>query len=317
MTEQATKQRKPWFSFLLWGLFVLMLFAYSFRPSWAYAITLYPAWTWSSLLLIVHLLSVLKRRKLWLSIGAAWLLFALAFSEETRTMFRSGPAKVDAYKIISVNCAGGDPNVAEEALVQKPDLVLLQESPGSTELEKLASTHGYSLVRGPDGSIMARGQLREIPRPPAAHNFVLGIWTPPGATREYLVTSLRLQPPLFRLDYWSPDLWKSYAANKDARKQELADIVWFILEHRNKMPLIVGGDFNTPPDKVIQAPLISVASDAFSNSGRGWPGTAVNDYPLVRIDQVWLSEDLKPLDSLVKKTAHSDHRMVVVWMSRK
>ncbi|MFW5697628.1 MAG: endonuclease/exonuclease/phosphatase family protein [Fimbriimonadaceae bacterium] len=75
---------------------------------------------------------------------------------------------------------------------------------------------------------------------------------------------------------------------------------------------MVGGDFNTPPDADVTQALTGGLQDAFQQAGRGYGATAVNPYPaIVRIDQIWFSENLGATASWVHKTEHSDHRAVV------
>jgi len=88
-----------------------------------------------------------------------------------------------------------------------------------------------------------------------------------------------------------------------------------IIEHLQSVPsgshLIVGGDFNAPPRDDALALLQSRLSDAFLTAGSGWGATGTNEYPLFRVDQVWVSNSLQPVSATAKKTQHSDHRMVV------
>jgi hypothetical protein len=51
--------------------------------------------------------------------------------------------------------------------------------------------------------------------------------------------------------------------------------------------------------------------DAFGKAGRGWGNTILNSAPFLRIDQIWLSPELRAVDVYSQKTEHSDHRMVV------
>lgn len=39
--------------------------------------------------------------------------------------------------------------------------------------------------------------------------------------------------------------------------------------------------------------------------------TFMNDFPILRIDQVWTSEHFRAVGARAKKAEHSDHRMVV------
>lgn len=279
-----------------------------------YAVTIWPAWVGFSIGLVPTLLAWRgsARAGRWLVIG--WVLFLGAFAEEpcslARTPFSAAPDS-SAIKVVSLNCAGGDPLAAAEALARVPELVLLQESPSEPELSKLAGGQ-WSLVAGPDASILARGRLERLKLPHATTNFTAARWTrlaPAGSLYVMYVVSLRLTPPVFRLDYWNPACWGAYSANKRNRRVELDQIVAFLHTLPDDATVIVGGDFNTPPDRWTQAKLRAGFTDCFAESGRGWGATGVNEIPMVRIDQIWHRGGVSTAARAIK-TEHSDHRMV-------
>ncbi len=237
-----------------------------------------------------------------------WLILWLTLDSQPRAWIPNIDLSYgEITRVVSLNCAGGDPKAAAEAAAVKADLILLQESPSTTELEELRTKLGpeWTAIHGPDGSILSRGPARRIPLPPGTHNFVAAEW------RETLVISVRLQPPIFRLDYWSPDCWRAYAENRRVRMRELSEIVSWIEAVRGNRNLIIGGDFNSPPDRILMAELGTQANDAFGDIGSGWGGTAINTMPLVRIDQIWIGGSLFPCRAFVRPTRHSDHRMVI------
>jgi len=56
-------------------------------------------------------------------------------------------------------------------------------------------------------------------------------------------------------------------------------------------------------------------TDAFVQAGRGWGGTHLNELPILRIDQVWLSGEWRALSVTAHRTRNSDHRVVVCDIS--
>mgnify|MGYP001810732225 CR=1 FL=1 len=136
-----------------------------------------------------------------------------------------------------------------------------------------------------------------------------------------VVVSIRLEPPIFRLDYWNSECWTSQAELLKMRRMRTEEILRIVDKERKLVTLdgpvdvVVGGDFNAPP-----APLGSKQFKEVRDSGEvrgfGWPGTAINDLPLVRIDRIWTvgMNDSKTgnWQVLSRKTRHSDHRMVIV-----
>ena len=191
--------------------------------------------------------------------------------------------------------------------VFKPDIVLLQESPSALELEPLAKRlfgPAGQVVKGPDAAILARGPITSLPLPRGTHDFVAA--NVGGIT----VISLRLLPPVFRIDLVNPSAWEDLARNRQARRREISEIMGY-LGKLPAGPTLVGGDFNCQSgDRSLDAMPPSLR-DTFYEAGRGWGHTAVNDYPLARIDQIWVSRHFAARQQFVQKTVHSDHRMVV------
>jgi hypothetical protein len=127
---------------------------------------------------------------------------------------------------------------------------------------------------------------------------------------SFLAVSLRLQPPVFRMDYWKPDCWRAYAEDRRRRRQELAEVAEYVKDLA-PTKVILGGDFNSPPDRGTFAPLRGWIQSASDDSGY----TAVNEFPMARIDQIW-SRGFRPVLSRAEQTMHSDHRLVRVWINR-
>ena len=73
----------------------------------------------------------------------------------------------------------------------------------------------------------------------------------------------------------------------------------------------MGGDFNAPAGDAIFELLYPNLRDAFGEAGVGWGNTITNDYPFLRIDQVWVSHHFQVQRVISRKTAFSDHRMVI------
>jgi hypothetical protein len=297
-------------------LLIALSIAYSIKPDSAAALTIFPAWTW----LPAGLLSLLRTKRaahpLRPILLIAWIFYGLSFSEEWRSLLRlSGlPSRsAQTIRIASLNCAGGMIEAARETGAFSPDIVLLQESPGRTELQRLAQdlygAQGTVHV-GPDGSILARGRVFPYPLPRGTSDFVAARVELPGHP-PINVVSLRLMPPAFRVDLLSPSAWTEVRDNRRARRREMQGIVDYT-KALPRHPLVMGGDFNAQSgDPSIDASTGHL-TDSFYPAGRGWCHTAVNDYPLARIDRVYVSKDIHPQAMIVQKTVHSDHRIVVV-----
>ncbi len=51
--------------------------------------------------------------------------------------------------------------------------------------------------------------------------------------------------------------------------------------------------------------------DAYRLAGIGWGNTRYNDFAVFRIGQVWINDGLRPASLIVRKTMHTDPRMVI------
>ena len=125
------------------------------------------------------------------------------------------------------------------------------------------------------------------------------------------LVSLRLMPPAFRVDLFTPAAWATVAQNRKLRREEMQEI----LDHMGRqpaLPTIMGGDFNAQSGDPSLNEVNRLYADAFYRSGAGWGHTAVNEFPLARIDRVFTSGPLNPKVMRVIQTEHSDHRMVVL-----
>jgi vancomycin resistance protein VanJ len=73
-------------------------------------------------------------------------------------------------------------------------------------------------------------------------------------------------------------------------------------------PVILAGDFNTPPTGNIYRDLTRILSDSFREAGTGWGYTFPSDRPVLRIDYVLHSRHWTAVHSEVGPEPGSDHR---------
>lgn len=287
-------------------------------PDWAAAVTTIPAGVWMLIGLTVTFLGYRAPRRMALLL-ALWVAFAVVQVEGARSALRPGfritgeeRAMPDAVRVISLNCAGGSLDAAREVRQYAPDIVLLQESPTRMDTERLCEelfrSRGSAWC-GPDASILARGKLRPAPHPRGTTNFVMARLPAPNA--DLTLVSLRLQPPLVRADIWNPECWRVHTDLRRSRRSELSELMRFVRRNAKDGPTIVGGDFNAGAADA-SLDLMRPFADSFDKAGRGWPDTAINDFPFARIDRIYISASVTALASCVRKTVHSDHRMLVV-----
>ena len=106
-------------------------------------------------------------------------------------------------------------------------------------------------------------------------------------------------------------------ARRNAEVRRLTEIVDSV-----RGPLLVTGDFNMTEYSADYHAMRARLGDAFRAAGRGlgltfprprsYPRELPAPWPVVRLDYVWHSEELRPLDAHVGSSGGSDHRPVIV-----
>lgn len=286
------------------------------------AITVFPIWAWG---LLPFVFTIRLPFKVWKSnfkfAFAIFLAIFVVLSEESWALLRiftPGPnqSRLNNPTYVSLNCAGGSEAAAEEAIAVNADVVFLQESPSADSLKSLGEQNGYQVFAGIDGSVLLKDSFK-VEEVIKEQNFTL------IRTQAEIFVSIRLQPPAFRLDFYNAECWTNQAELITLRRMELVDILETVEKQRNLVEVepgpyvVVAGDFNAPPSLLKPNDVSTGYIDLAQWRGKGWIGSAVNDFPLVRIDRIWIwgpgAEGVGELQVVSKKTVNSDHRMVVVY----
>ena len=309
--EKETKPKKSpiWLSFNL-AFFAFCLLAYFTRHDSLFAFFVWPAFV-PAFIGVVWGVFLTPWRKGLLII---WGVFALIFVEEVISIPRMLlPPGQQSLRVVTLNCGWGRVEAVQELKKLKPDVLLLQESPGYEDLKKLAMEffgEEGSFVSGPDATIIARGKLDQIGYDRRVSNFVSAKLTTPQGMSLNLV-SLRMNPPVLRLDLYNPEAWSEFKQSRIARRAESEEIASRI-KRSGFEPDIVAGDFNSPPDARAFGSLTADLNDSFKSGGRGYGATAVNPLPcLVRIDLVYTSRKIEVVKVWTFAGKESDHRAVV------
>ncbi len=317
-TLQAMKRFRMWLfpgiSGLLLGFLTL---CYATRTDALAAVTVTPVWCWplpGSLLAGVRW----KRRRV-RGLWALWAFFSLLFVDELRPLLHplrwlSAPSTAvkatGTWRVVSLNCVGGDPKAADEVRAWKPDVVLLQETPNPESVRVLAEKLYGSrddCVLGLDTAVLAPN-LTSMPLPRSLQRYAVVVQTPQG-----IVASVRLTPSILRVDFGNSECWKAHTENRQTRRAELRAVAQQL---PREGALLLGGDLNAPAGDGIFTELTALKlQDAWPLAGLGWGNTIANDLPIHRIDQLWLREhSAKAL--IAVKTQYSDHRMLVCDLER-
>lgn len=241
--------------------------------------------------------------------STAWLAFGFFQIEEWKSMARLlFPVREheNGIQITTVN-ASGSIVALRDAFSERPDVILVQESPGRKEIEDLAKeTRGYEYLYGYDTSIIARGPLEE--------DLSKLFYTSGTATidsKEYFIVSLRLLTSNPSMDLLKLDRWEHQMHMRERQMEQTQEI--FDLFPDDKI-LVVGGDFNVPQRDKIFTLLGNRMADTFEDGGRGWCNTILADIPLLRIDQIWTSEEIISYQAYSRICPNTDHRLYTAKM---
>ncbi len=310
-------------SVFLWLVILLILL---FQPNALAALTLVPPWCWVVAGVALAVIGYQRSIRRWSMLAIAlWVLFACVFVDETQSLGRvivrmatspddskpQAESETESLRVISLNCAG-DVQAAQEVIQHKPDAVLLQESPGREQVATLAKSlfgdRGNFLHKG-DTSIIVGGTVTDLTLDHDTHFAHARVRFANG--RELDLISLRLAPPVFRMDFWSPKFWTDHRDRRAKHREEIGQLVGQLRRTSAKHSVILGGDFNTTPIDLALNELRSHVFDTFRAAGRGLGNTGTSEYPLFRVDQIWASRDIKAVLSIARASNHSDHRMVI------
>lgn len=289
---------------------------YAWRPEALAAITLLPAWSWLLLGLPGLLLLRGIPRGPVLLFFLAWGSFVALHVEEPRSLARSliQQPKTDripgTLRLVSLNCAGGQVAALHDLEELQPDIVFLQESPSRREVDafagRLFGPSGSSVYDG-DTSILARGRLVNTKKQKREFYYSHGTLALTGLGELDLV-SLRLWPATLNFDLWNLSCWQIHMQHRQDQIHQIRNLA-------PELPFakvrIVAGDFNAPQGDPVYRLLPQGLYDTFGTKGLGLGNTLLNDFPALRIDQIWVSRSLKTVQSFTRRGSCSDHRIVV------
>lgn len=310
--------------FSAFGCFISI--AYALQPDWLVPVTMVPAWLWlAPIVLILVLFWRSKLRNRWRLFFGISLLFTILFVEESRTLTlgllrsqavtRNQTEKQHTIRVLSFNCAGAAHARLNEILQYDADVILLQESPGNQAVQTLAKTafgDGGQAIWNGDTSIVVRGKFRILHQQVNKHFVAIEATL---ASEETLgIVSLRLSPPVFRLDFWTRNFWIEHAATREKHRDQIEEVM-VALQQQNadfeNQHWIIGGDFNSVAgDGAFSAIKQRGFVESFATAGLGYGATGSNNSPLFRIDQIWY-RGLTARSSTARKSKSSDHRIVV------
>ncbi|MBL8159318.1 endonuclease/exonuclease/phosphatase family protein [Candidatus Saccharibacteria bacterium] len=192
---------------------------------------------------------------------------------------------------------------------ERPDVIALQEI-APNEVRRLASAMGYrhsyvsdyqNTVRGTSAALISRHPIVEQRTIPLSQNSSL----------VRIVTEV---PGKGRIAFYAVHLVGPFSEDMYRERNEAARQMAFLLE-ADKLPLVIGGDFNTTVFSPILQDFNTVTTDSlYSVTAKQWPPCSWYGYgaPLcLRIDHVYHSQSLSLAGVRIAPNLGSDHRAVI------
>lgn len=288
-------------------------------------VTLIPVWIWTGIGILISLLCWILSRDIFP--GAVFLLCLLsliAFSEETRGIGREviasmrtespqiTPPRSPSLRIATVRC-GGSEAVLRRAAESAPDVILVQGAPDKTTLDSVADQiygNDRSVTSHASLAILARGSTLAVIADPSGKALHVRLRHPSGLILDISDLNFRGCGP--RRDMWNPATWNDLTAARITGRRFLRTALGENPITRKDVVRIVGGYFGTPAGDDVYRPLVNNEMvDSFAASGYGWGDTAPPDYPLMRVDQIWISANMTPVKSTAILHPGAPSRMVL------
>jgi endonuclease/exonuclease/phosphatase (EEP) superfamily protein YafD len=315
-----------WLTVACSGLLTI-LYMIGDRYAWSELFTIWPANLWLFGLVPLALLGTDRKR--WRHSLAAWgsVLLFLAVGEEWRSLLRFGAVRATQHaqqiRIVSWNvddCPGGSADMFQHLARFEPDICFMQETPDGADWvskERLGEYfRDFHFEDAGDCAVLSRWPLEKLQTArvgPWGDPQVLVAQLPDG--RRLLLVDVRLMHPALLVNPLTSRGRADLVARHSDRAEQfrkLTDLVASRHADANCDAAILAGDFNSPGQSKLAAPLCRELHDAWKVAGRGWGATILTSFPVARIDQCWVSDGIRVLDARVGKGAASDHRPVVV-----
>jgi hypothetical protein len=269
------------------GLMLVVLAIYLIRPPDLYAIHVWPMFAFSLPWILFcwgrKFKTVIARIGVVLGL---WIGFMAIAGELPYQVFkRPLTERVDipgTARIISMNCAGG-------------------------EILAVARAMEWKVVIGPDATIVTRWPVVGDNEHVTQDWAIVTVMLPGGDA--VTICSLRLSAVQLRMDYWKADCWRTWKTDYYRHLEEVQRVQQKMLETPG--PVIIGGDFNCSDRKMITREFQGRVKNTYDEAGYGWPATFLNQYPLIRIDHILVSQEMETIQNYAEVVDESDHLLVI------
>lgn len=208
----------------------------------------------------------------------------------------------------------GPEQVAQTVRDLEPDVICLQEAWHSPVLPLRRAFPGYHGLESMELDTLTRFPIASHQRMPLSVGWRHGLETQldvQGVSLSVLnvhfVTGHRGSHVLHSVRHGA--LREYLGLTVAARRRQLAAVTRWLDEQPG--PAIVVGDFNTTAGAYSLLPLRERMTDAFAAGGLGFGHTFPRRLPLVRIDYIWCTPDIRVRRCRVVRSPASDHCALV------
>jgi vancomycin resistance protein VanJ len=236
-------------------------------------------------------------------------------------LFGPDVRKPDAIRILTYNVSLNPrevPAVAAAIKRQHADIICLQEAPlyGLPEAVTMLRKHFPDWHWRQQGEFVILSKYRiEVAKLHTLPNkylsgFLEAIIVLPG-DRKVRVANVHLRNPIAEAPL--PGIIEATRRRMSMRASQLELLLQ--TTEKSLLPLIVTGDFNTPPRGAFYRRLRARWKDSFRGTQWGSGLTYQVGLALVRIDYIWTSDDITVYRSFVANETASDHYPLVADVS--
>lgn len=228
----------------------------------------------------------------------------------------------EELRVMTYNVRHGDkgvPAICEVIEAQNPDVLCLQEvaaqrnwqDPGP-EIQR--SLQGWQVARGGALMIATRHTIESSTLHEDADNGSFDVLEAVvdirGTRVTVLTTHLGNISPLGLVKRKHGRLGTGYVREQMETRARQMD---YLLQRSRDIngPLVVAGDFNTPPAGLLYKKAVSQMQDSFKSAGWGFGNTFRTNIPLWRIDYVFTNKASEVSSCYVPAAVASNHRPVI------
>jgi vancomycin resistance protein VanJ len=295
-----------------WPATILM-----FSPRWVFALPLG---------LLIPLALIWRRRSLLILLVASMVVTGqvMGFNVPWQRLTESTPTGAPLSVVtLNMHYSKYDPDSLEAFIADtQPDVVAIQEWRG-WEKSRLAKLPGWHVHGTPELFLASRHPIKSIVNLGKDSMSKTGavaryeIDTPTGIVHVINLHLATIRDGISGTIHDNPYGPAEVRGNAVLRRTQCEYVARCAAECKG--PVLIVGDFNTPPESPILREVLGEYTDAFDAAGWGWGYTFRAAKTMVRIDHILTGKGWRSLDCRIGPFVGSPHRPVIadlVWTER-